>query len=100
MKRQRIAAVELLESKVVPAAAAPAMLASPPSSPPIVSPVNPGLKIALATDQKVYHKGQPVVVTLTETNVSSKAVTVALGPSTDGFYATQNGVEVWASNAG
>ena len=54
----------------------------------------------LATDRQVYHRGQPVVMTLTETNTSNHAVTVPLGPSTDGFYVTQNGREVWASNTG
>jgi hypothetical protein len=98
MKRARIAAVEPLESKVLLSAAAP--LISVPASPPIVARAGEGLKIVLTTDQKVYRKGQPVVMTLTETNTSNQTKTVALGPSTDGFYVTQNGVEVWASNTG
>jgi hypothetical protein len=98
MKRKRIAVVEPLEPKVHLSAPAP----PPPAltAPSIIAPVSQGLKIVLSTDQKVYHKGQPVVMTLTETNVSKQTVTVVLGPSTDGFYATQNGVEVWASNTG
>jgi hypothetical protein len=98
MKRARIAAVEPLESRSLLSAAA--RLESVRPAPPIVARLNEGLKLVLTTDQKVYHKGQPVVMTLTETNTSSQTVTVALGPSTDGFYVTQNGVEVWASNTG
>jgi hypothetical protein len=98
MKRSRIATVEPLESRSLLSAAA--RLESVRAAPPIVARLNEGLKIVLATDQKVYHQGQPVVMTLTETNTSSQTVTVALGPSTDGFYVTQNGVDVWASNTG
>ena len=98
MRRSRIAAVEPLESKELLSAVV--RLESVRPAPPIVAKVNEGLKIVLTTDQKVYHKGQPVVMTLTETNTSNQTVTVALGPSTDGFYVTQNGVDVWASNTG
>ncbi len=96
MKRSRIAAVEPLEGKALLSAAL--RLASMPPS--IVAPLNAGVKVVLKTDRQVYHKGQPVVMTLTETNTSKQTVTVALGPSTDGFYVTQNGREVWASNNG
>jgi hypothetical protein len=98
MKRARIAAVEPLESKSLLSAGAP--LVHVRAAPPIVARVDEGLKVVLTTDQKVYHKGQPVVITLTETNTSKQTEMVALGPSTDGFYVTQNGVDVWASNAG
>jgi hypothetical protein len=98
MKRARIAAVEPLESKLLPSAAAPPVPVR--AAPPIVARVDEGLKIVLTTDQKVYHKGHPVVMTLTETNTSKQTEMVVLGPSTDGFYVTQNGVEVWASNTG
>ena len=66
----------------------------------MVAPVNQGVKVVLATDHQVYRRGQPVVMTLTETNTSNHTVNVALGPSTDGFSVTQNGREVWASNTG
>jgi hypothetical protein len=98
MKRARIAAVEPLESRSLLSAAAPAVPVR--AAPPLVARVDEGLKIALTTDQTVYHKGQPIVMTLTETNTSKRSEMVVLGPSTDGFYVTQNGVEVWASNTG
>ena len=41
-----------------------------------------------------------MVMTLTETNTSNHAVSVAFGPSTDGFSVSQNGRAFWASNTG
>jgi len=54
----------------------------------------------LTTNQSVYQPGQPIELTFTETNTSSQPVTVAEGPSIDGFDVTQNGKPVWQSNAG
>jgi len=98
MKRTRIPAVERLEGRALLSAGV--RRRDIPVAPPIVAPANQGVKVVLATDHKVYHQGQPVVMTLTETNTSKQTVTVSLGPSTDGFYVTQNGREVWASNTG
>jgi hypothetical protein len=58
------------------------------------------LSVSLTTDQPVYTVGQPVHMTLTETNTSNQDVHLADGPSTDGFYITQNGTTIWESNAG
>ena len=91
-------AVERLEGRALLSAGL--RRAQIPVAPPMVAPVSQGVKVVLATDRQVYHRGQPVVMTLTETNTSNHAVTVPLGPSTDGFYVTQNGREVWASNTG
>jgi len=55
--------------------------------------------LTLATDQTSYAVGQPVHMTLTETNVSNHDVQVASGPATDGFFVTQGGVTIWRSNA-
>ncbi len=98
MKRTLIPAVERMEGRALLSAGL--RRAQIPVSPPVVAPVTQGLKVVLATDHRVYHQGEPVVLTLTETNTSNHAVTVPLGPSTDGFYLTQNGREVWASNNG
>jgi hypothetical protein len=99
MKRSRCAAVEFLERKALLStlkAKAPPVLVSSATA----APVSQGLKITLTTDRSVYHRGQPVLMTLTETNTSNQSVDVELGPSTDGFFVTQNGRQVWASNAG
>ncbi len=70
-----------------------------PGSPPIIAPVSQGLVMKLSTDHQVYHRGQPVVITLTETNTSQHEITVGSGPSLGGFFVTHNGRKVWASNA-
>ena len=98
MKRIRIPAVERLEGRALLSAGL--RRAQLPMSPPMVASVSQGVKVVLATDRQVYHRGPPVVMTLTETNTSNHAVSVPLGPSTNGFYVTQNGREVWASNTG
>jgi hypothetical protein len=98
MKRTLMPTVEPLEGKALLSAGL--RLAQAPAAPPMVEPANQGLKVVLATDHEIYHQGQPVVMTLTATNTTSHTISVALGPSTDGFYVTQNGREVWASNAG
>ena len=97
MKRTCNPVIEPLEGKALLAA-----LATPvaPVSSPIVAPVNEGLVVKLTTDHTVYHLGQPVVMTLTETNTSKHDINIGLGPSIDGFFVTQNGHEVWASNTG
>jgi hypothetical protein len=55
---------------------------------------------SLTTDRSVYPPGQPVVMTLTQTNAGSQTVNVTFGPSVDGFSVTQDGVEIWRSNLG
>ena len=59
-----------------------------------------GLAYSLTTDQSAYQAGQAIVMTFQETNVSTHAITVADGPSIDGFIVTQDGTEVWRSNSG
>jgi len=89
--------LEMLEGKVVLAAIATPVA---PVSPPMIAPLSHGLVVKLSTDHKVYQQGQPVVMTLTETNTSQHDITVQSGPSLGGFFVTHNGRRVWASNAG
>ncbi len=104
-KRKRRLQFEVMESRVVlstgPAGAPLAStawvgdtLAPPPPQPHGV------LAVSLTTDHSSYNLGQPVNITLTETNISSHDVTVEFGPSIDGFSITQNGDTVWTSNNG
>jgi hypothetical protein len=55
------------------------------------------LAVTLTTDRPVYQQGQPVTMTLTETNISDHEVSVLDGCSIDSFYVTQGGVTVWDS---
>jgi hypothetical protein len=57
-----------------------------------------GLSVSLTTDKSSYQAGQPISMTLTETNMSNQPITVEDGPSTDGFFVTHDGVTVWSSN--
>ena len=98
MNRTRTPVVERLEGKTLLSTGL--RRAQIPVPPPNIAPGNESVKVVLASDRHLYHRGQPVVMTLTETNTSKQTVTVPLGPSTDGFYVTQNGREVWASNTG
>jgi len=66
----------------------------------LLSAVSPGLTETLTTDRAVYRPGEPVRMTLTETNTSARDVSFGVGPSTDGFSVTRNGGTVWRSNAG
>jgi Intracellular proteinase inhibitor len=59
-----------------------------------------GLTAQITTDASVYQVGQPVNLTFTETNTSSKPIKVEEGPSIDGFVVTQGGSIVWQSDAG
>lgn len=97
MRRYRSLVLETLDGKVLLSA-----IATPPVpvSPPIIAPVSQGLVVKLSTDHQVYRRGQPVVITLTETNASQHDITVDSGPSLGGFFVTHNGRRVWASNAG
>ncbi len=97
MRRSRRLVLETLEGKVLLSASATPIA---PVSPPIIAPVSQGLVVKLSTDHQVYRRGQPVVITLTETNTSQHDITVTSGPSVDGFFVTHNGRKVWASNAG
>ncbi len=56
--------------------------------------------LTITTDRVEYAPGQPVVITLTQTNLSDHDVTVSHGPSTDGFLVSKDGTELWRSNAG
>jgi len=97
MRRSRCLVLETLEGKVLLAAIATPVA---PVSPPIVALVSQGLVVKLSTDHQVYRQGQPVVITLTETNTSQHDITVESGPSVGGFFVTHNGHRVWASNTG
>jgi hypothetical protein len=97
MRRSRGLVPEMLEGKVLLAAMATPIAAL---SPPLIAPLNQGLVVKLSTNHLVYRRGQPVVMTLTETNTSQQDITVTSGPSTDGFFVTHGGRKVWASNAG
>jgi hypothetical protein len=97
VKRNRVAVVEPLEEKLTLSALAPA---PGPRHAAVVAHQSQGLKFQLTTDQAVYHQGQPVIMTLTAKNTTRHNVKLALGPSNDGFFATQNGAEVWVSNPG
>jgi hypothetical protein len=44
--------------------------------------------------------GQPVELTLTETNQGTQPAILEVGPSTDGFVVSQGGVAVYTSNGG
>jgi hypothetical protein len=58
------------------------------------------MAVSLTTNQTTYSPGQVVRMTLTMTNTSSQNETVALGPSIDGFFVTQNANVIWRSNSG
>jgi hypothetical protein len=97
MRRPRELAFEPLEGKALPSALA---LPVVPANPPIVAPVSQGLSVTLSTNHRVYRSGQPVVVTMTETNTSQHDINVLDGPSLGGFIASRAGRKVWASNPG
>ena len=107
-QRNRRLQFEVMESReALSASLAGASLASsvwvgPPPSPGSF-PQFPGegdLAVSLTTDHSLYQRGQPVVITLTETNISSHDVQVVSGPSIDGFSITHNGAPVWVSKQG
>jgi len=53
------------------------------------------LAVTVTTDQPSYQVGQPVRITLTETNTTDHDVTVAERCGVNDFWATQDGAEVW-----
>jgi len=69
-----------------------------PNYPPFVSPgTDPSspLKVVLTTDKNTYQVGQPVQVTITETNTSNQDAKVLVGCQILQGSVTRNGVEVW-----
>jgi hypothetical protein len=74
------------------------LTADAPAPVPLPPAANPA--VVLTTDRAVYQAGQPVIMTVTETNNGSQPISIEYGPSIDGFFVTQNGVEVWRSNLG
>jgi hypothetical protein len=60
----------------------------------------PAISASLTTSQTTLNPGQVVQFRLALTNTSNHTVTIGLGPSVDGFYATHNGKVVWRSNNG
>ena len=102
-------AVERLESQILMTGLLlPSLGVSGPTLPVVnVSPVTQPaggaqlpLRLTLTTDKSVYVVGQPVKMTLTETNTTNHVVQIGDGPSVDGFFVSQNGATVWRSNAG
>jgi hypothetical protein len=94
MESREALSASLAGASLVP----PALVTFPPVPPPPQDKME--LAVSLTTDHSVYHRGQPVVITLTETNISSHDLTV-LGPIIDGrFSITHNGAPVWISNKG
>lgn len=72
---------------------------------PSVEPCEPrsllsALACSLTTNMSAYQLGQPIEMTFTETNTSNQPVRLAVGPVNSGFDVVQDGVRVWASNAG
>ena len=55
---------------------------------------------SLKADRATYTPGEPVHITLTETNTTDRPVVIYGGPSLDGFTVSQGGREVWRSNEG
>ena len=97
MRRPRNLAFEPLEKKTLLSSLA---LPGAQASPPVPAAAIPGLVVRLTTDHRVYRAGQPVVMTLTETNTSQTAINIVEGPSTSGFFAVRARRKVWASNGG
>ncbi len=68
---------------------------------PLPSPAAAGdISAILKTDKASYKAGEPVTITLTETNTSNHAVTTTYGPSVDSFSVSKNGATVWGSTIG
>ena len=62
---------EALSASLAGASLAPPVWVGPPPPEQLRSPRRGRLAVSLTTDHSVYHRGQPVVITLTETNISS-----------------------------
>lgn len=58
------------------------------------------VNLTISTDRANYSPGQPVLLTLTETNVSDHDVNVIVGPTNDGFDVYNTSTSVWKSNVG
>lgn len=93
MHRRRQTGFEPLESR--------SLLSGMSSLPMIPAPMSPSdVAVTLTTDRPVYAQGEPVKMTLTETNVTSHEIAVPVGPSIDGFFVTHDGATIWSSNRG
>ena len=97
MRRSRSLVLEALEDKVLLTAATTPIVPAPL---PTISPVTQGLVEKLSTNHQVYRRGEPVVITLSETNTSQQAISVEEGPSIGGFYVSHDARKIWASNTG
>ena len=96
MKRSRDLVLEALECKQLPSTVTPISWISPPA----IDTSSQGLAVKLSTAHQVYKEGEPVVITLTETNTSQHDITVEQGPSIGGIEVSHNSREIWASNSG
>ncbi len=97
MRRSRSLVLESLEGKVLLTAVTTPMVPAPL---PMISPAGQGLVAKLTADHQVYRRGEPVVITLTETNTSQQAINVEEGPSLNGVFVTHDGRKIWASSTG
>jgi hypothetical protein len=58
-----------------------------------------GLSYTLTTDHSVYQVGQPINITLTETNTGNQPIETYWGPYIVGEFAvSDNGATIWESN--
>jgi hypothetical protein len=92
---------EVLSASLAGASLAPPALVSLPSIPIEFAPppLEGEMAVSLTTDHSLYQLGQPIHITLTETNISSHDVMVILGQSRNVFEITHNGALVWSSTA-
>ncbi len=97
MKRLRALVLEPLEPRALLSMMSAPIMTAPAPSP---APASQGLVVRLSTDRHVYHRGEPVIMTLTETNTSQQAVAVPSGPSLGGFFVARGSRALWASKTG
>jgi hypothetical protein len=58
-----------------------------------------GLTVVVTTNHRVYHTGQAVVLTLTETNTTNHDIKVFRTSTLGGFTVSQKGRELWKSDS-
>jgi hypothetical protein len=100
MKRQVKPGIEPLEAKSLLSGTTLIGLHAGATAPAVFGTTSTGLTVKLTTNQSTYKPGQLVRMTFTETNNTSHAVFVGIGPSIDGFYITHGAQVVWRSNSG
>jgi hypothetical protein len=98
-------ALEALEARTVLSAAMPVAMPlivpgpipQEPRIPPLgpLIPVSSSLVVKVTTDKAAYKLGQPVAITLTETNTSNQAVRVLIGCQILNGSVAKHGATVW-----